>query len=153
MAVVAVTGTTREELTMQRSKMRKRLLLGTVALMATVGLASAQGMREGQGAAGGGAEPGMSSGAKTSQPAAKQGGAELQNKGNKETRGEGAQPKQDRVSGQAKPAERSTTGQGSSDKDAMKPQSSQKPDKDQMKAKSSQKGSQKDEPKAKNQSS
>jgi len=124
---------------MQRNTMRKKLLLGTVALVAGVGLASAQGMREGVGGTGGAAEHGMSSGSS----GAKQGGAEVQSKGKAETRGAGAaehsrgqaqsaQPGKDRMSGQAKP-ERSTTGRGSSEKDELKAKSSQK---DELKAKS-----------------
>src|SRR5262249_28440916 len=103
---------------MRRNTMRKKLLLGTVALVAGVGLASAQGMREGVGGTGGAAEHGMSSGSS----GAKQGGAEVQSKGKAETRGagavehspgqgQGAQPGEERMSGQEKP-EGSTTGGG-----------------------------------------
>ncbi len=114
----------------------KKLLLGTVALMAGVGLASAQGIREGGSAAGGAEQHSMPSGS----PAAKsQGGAEIQSKGEAETRGQApgkgaieqkAQaPQRDksRMSDQAKP-ERSTTGQGSSEKDEPKAKSSSKED-------------------------
>jgi Putative peptidoglycan binding domain len=120
----------------------KKLLLGTVALMAGVGLASAQGIREGGSAAGGAEQHSMPSGS----PAAKsQGGAEIQSKGEAETRGQApgkgaieqkAQaPQRDksRMSDQAKP-ERSTTGQGSSEKDEPKAKSSSKED---LKSKSS----------------
>ena len=120
----------------------KKLLLGTVALMAGVGLASAQGIREGGSAAGGADQHSMPSGS----PAAKsQGGAEIQSKGQAETRGQApgkgaieqkAQaPQRDksRMSNQARP-ERSTTGQGSSQKDELKTKTSGKED---LKAKSS----------------
>ncbi|MGB7941336.1 MAG: hypothetical protein WCF72_22320, partial [Pseudolabrys sp.] len=66
---------------MTRTKMRKELLLGTVALMAGIGLASAQGLREGGSA--GGSEHGMSSGSSHMSPGS---GAQ----GGSETRGEGA---------------------------------------------------------------
>src|SRR5262245_50602447 len=118
---------------MKRNTMRKKLLLGTVALMAGVGLASAQAMREGAGAAAGGtvgAEHGTSGspGAKTHGEAWAQRGTESQNKGKSETRGEGAteqkaqasKAEKGRMSKQAKP-ERSTPGQGSSERDNMKP--------------------------------
>jgi hypothetical protein len=110
---------------MTRTKMKKELLLGTVALMAGIGLASAQGLREGGSA--GGSERGtsqMSPGSGTAQRGS-------------ETRSEGAadhkarsqsdrQMKQEHVegegskkatSGQANDRqERSTTGQGSAEK-------------------------------------
>jgi murein L,D-transpeptidase YcbB/YkuD len=116
---------------MKRTMTSKKLLLGTVALMAGVGLASAQGMREGtSGTPGAGAEQ---HGTSSASPAAKsQGGAEIKSKGSSETRGRAtgateqkaqapqrAQPDKNRISGQTKP-ERSTTGQGSSDKDELK---------------------------------
>src|SRR5262252_2141987 len=126
----AVPGTKQRGSTMKRTT-SKKLLLGTVALMAGVGLASAQGMREGtSGTAGAGAEQ---HGTSSASPAAKsQGGAEIKSKGSAETRGQAtgateqkaqapqrAQPDKNRMSGQTKP-ERSTTGQGSSDKDELK---------------------------------
>src|SRR5215475_10659337 len=153
----AVLEQTREELTMKRNTMRKKLLLGTVALMAGVGLASAQGMREGAGGSAGGtvgAEQHGTSGspaAKTHGGASAQSGAEIQNKGKSETRGQGAteqkaqgsQAEKGRMSKQAKP-ERSTTGQGSSERDNMKAsgkenQKTKSSGKEDMKAKSSEK--------------
>src|SRR5215475_2185875 len=147
----AVLEQTREELTMKRNTMRKKLLLGTVALMAGVGLASAQGMREGtSGTAGGGAEQHDTSSAS---PAAKsQGGVEIQTKRKAETRGQAtgaaeqkakapqrAQPDKNSMSGQSRP-ERSTTEQGSSDRDELKAS-----DKENLKSKNSGK----EDPKAK----
>ncbi|MGC1842604.1 MAG: peptidoglycan-binding protein, partial [Pseudolabrys sp.] len=64
---------------MTRTKMRKELLLGTVALMAGIGLASAQGLREG-----GGSERGTSAGSSQMSP-----GSGTAQRGS-ETRGEGA---------------------------------------------------------------
>ena len=114
---------------MTRTKMRKELLLGTVALMAGIGLASAQGLREGGSA--GGSERGMSSGSSQMSP-----GSGTAQRGS-ETRGEGAadhkaSSQSDRqmnrehvqgegskkaTSGQASDRrEKSTTGQGSAEK-------------------------------------
>ena len=82
---------------MTRTKMRKELLLGTVALMAGIGLASAQGLREGGSA--GGSERGMSSGSSQMSPpsgesaGAKSEGAKVnaaKSQSKSESRGEGA---------------------------------------------------------------
>ena len=114
---------------MTRTKIRKELLLGTVALMAGIGLASAQDLREGGSA--GGSERGVSSGSSQMSP-----GSGAAQRGS-ETRGEGAadhkasgqsdrQMKREHVqgegskkatSGQASGREqKSTTGQGSAEK-------------------------------------
>ena len=82
---------------MKCSRLRKELLLGTVALVAGIGLASAQGLREG--GPGGGSERGMSSGSSQMAPesresagpkseGAKSHAARIQNKS--ESRHEGA---------------------------------------------------------------
>lgn len=123
---------------MQRSKIRKELLLGTIGLVAGIGLASAQGLQE-RGSAGG-SEHGMSSGSLATSPRSEtsQRGGEMRSEGKMETRGEGvahrnASQKSDRQTnhGQAKKEEpkggmsnkaasdrheRSTTGQGPSEK-------------------------------------
>jgi peptidoglycan hydrolase-like protein with peptidoglycan-binding domain len=114
---------------MTRTKMRKELLLGTVALMAGIGLASAQGLREGGSA--GGSERGLSSGSSQVSPGsgAAQGGSETRGEGaadhkarsqsdrqmNREhVQGEGSKKG---TSGQASDRqEKSTTGQGSAEK-------------------------------------
>jgi peptidoglycan hydrolase-like protein with peptidoglycan-binding domain len=114
---------------MTRTKMRKELLLGTVALMAGIGLASAQGLREGGSA--GGSERGMSSGSSQTSPSsgAAQRGSETRGEDaadhkassqsdrqmNREhVQGEGSKKG---TSGQASDRqEKSTTGQGSAEK-------------------------------------
>jgi hypothetical protein len=69
-----------------KRNMRKKLLLGTVALMAGVGLASAQGMREGPGEPSKSGEHGLSSG---SSGAKHESEIKSPARGKTETRGEG----------------------------------------------------------------
>jgi peptidoglycan hydrolase-like protein with peptidoglycan-binding domain len=127
---------------MKRNIMRKKLLLGTVALMAGVGLASAQGMREGPGEPSKG-EHGLSSGSFAAQHEKE---VKSPARGKTGTHGEGIGSAQrgasdhDLSKGQAKSerAEKSTTGQGASDENELKSktQSSRSGERDELKSKS-----------------
>ena len=111
----------------------KTILMGTVALMAGVGLASAQGMRD---VPSGASDRGASS-STTSSDQMKPGASDSQRqmkgaaeRGKSETRGQAQQGPSDKdMKGQAKSErpDRSTTGQGASDKDGLKSKSSAKP--------------------------
>jgi peptidoglycan hydrolase-like protein with peptidoglycan-binding domain len=96
---------------MQRSKIRKELLLGTIGLVASIGLASAQGLQE-RGSAGG-SEHGMSSGSSTTSPRS-------QTQSDRQTNHGQAQKDEPKGAMSNKAAsgrhERSTTGQGTSEK-------------------------------------
>jgi hypothetical protein len=126
-----------------KRNMRKKLLLGTVALMAGVGLASAQGMREGSGEPSKG-EHGLSSGSSAAQHGNE---AKSPARGKTGTHGEGIGGSAQRGSSdddlsksQAKSerAQKSTTGQGASDKNELKSktQSSRSGERDELKSKS-----------------
>src|SRR6185503_3151916 len=125
-------GTNQRGTTMKRNM--KTLLMGTVALMAGVGLASAQGMRDVPSASERGASsnssdqmtPGKSGSHREMKGAAERGKSEKS-----EPRGQAQRGPSDKdmSKGQAKSErhERSTTGQGASDKDELKSKSSAKP--------------------------
>jgi Putative peptidoglycan binding domain/Protein of unknown function (DUF1236) len=114
----------------------KTLLMGTVALMAGVGLASAQGMRDvpsaGERGASSNSSDQMAPGKSGSHREMK-GGAERGKSETSEPRGQAQRGPSDKdmSKGQAKSErhERSTTGQGASDKDELKSKSSAKPEK------------------------
>jgi peptidoglycan hydrolase-like protein with peptidoglycan-binding domain len=130
----------------------KTILMGTVALMAGVGLASAQGMRDAPGSAG-------DRGAPSSQMTPDSSGSHREMKGGQdkaekslksETRGQAQQgPSRKDMKGQAKSEshERSTTGQGASDKEDLSKspntQGSKAGNKDELKSKSSSKPAEK----------
>ena len=100
---------------MTRTKIKKELLLGTVALVAGIGLASAQGLREGGSA--GGSDRGMSSGSSQMSPGsgAAQQGSETHGKDAADHKAGSQADRQDSERAQREGSKNATSGPESTD--------------------------------------